>query len=134
MGQLSRFLRNVQGPAVAFWCAGCRQAHTIGVGPGGWTWNGDVEKPVFSPSILVTGRAFTAAGQAAFDAWHAAGLPKPAPAFEAADTRCHSFVGCNGAQPGEIVYLSDCTHDLAGRTVPMAEWPGVGVPSGVSFT
>lgn len=37
--------------------------------------------------------------------------------------RCHTFVGCNGAQPGEITFLGDCTHALAGKTLPMADLP-----------
>lgn len=126
MGQLSKHLRNVAGGGLTFWCQGCREAHTVWVGEGPgprWIWNGDVDKPVFGPSVLVTGRRFTDTGQAAFDAWHNAGCPKPAPKFESADMRCHTFVGCNGAQPGEIIFLGDCTHELAGKTLPLAELP-----------
>ena len=36
-------------------------------------------------------------------------------------TVCHSFVGCNGALPGQIIFLSDCTHDLAGQVVDLAD-------------
>jgi hypothetical protein len=25
---------------------------------------------------------------------------------------CHSFMSCNGAAPGQIVFLGDCTHAL----------------------
>lgn len=127
MGALSKYLRNVGGGGLTFWCQGCREAHTVWVGEGPgprWGWNGDVEKPVFTPSVLVTGRNFTPKGRAEFEAWHAAGCPRPSPpAFEAADTRCHTFVGCNGAQPGEIIFLADCTHELAGQTLPLAEMP-----------
>ena len=126
MAALSRFLRSVGGGGLAFWCEGCGEAHVVwhGAGPGPrWSWNGDVEKPVFGPSVLVTGRNFTAKGRADYEAWYAAGCPMPAPTFEAADTRCHTFVGCNGAQPGEIIFLSDCTHELAGQTLPLAEMP-----------
>lgn len=31
--------------------------------------------------------------------------------------RCHHFV-----KDGEIQYLSDCTHKLAGQTIAMKEW------------
>lgn len=34
---------------------------------------------------------------------------------------CHSFVSCNGAQPGEIVFLSDSTHHLAGQVRPLPD-------------
>ena len=28
--------------------------------------------------------------------------------------RCHTWVGCNGARPGEVFFLSDCSHELKG--------------------
>lgn len=34
------------------------------------------------------------------------------------DTRCHSYV-----VEGDIRFLSDCSHALAGQTVPLPEWP-----------
>lgn len=126
MGQLSKHLRNVAGGGLTFWCQGCREAHTVWVGEGPgprWTWNGDVEKPVIGPSVLVTGRRLTDKGDAQWQAWHDAGCPKPAPELDAEEMRCHTFVGCNGAQPGEIVFLSDCTHELAGTVQPLAELP-----------
>jgi hypothetical protein len=126
MGALSKYLRNVGGGGLSFWCQGCREAHTVWVGEGPgprWSWNGDVERPVFGPSVLVTGHWYTAKGAADEQAWQAAGCPQPRPKFETADTRCHTFVGCNGAQPGEIIFLGDCTHELAGQARPMAEMP-----------
>jgi hypothetical protein len=36
---------------------------------------------------------------------------------------CHSFIGINGAKPGEIIFLSDCTHALAGQVRPLPELP-----------
>lgn len=119
MGALSRHLRDVAGGGLAFWCQGCREAHVIWVGEGPgprWTWNGDVDKPVFGPSVLVTGvKRLTDEQHAAF--MRGEPLPEPTP------SRCHTFVGCNGARPGEIVFLSDCTHELAGKTMPLAEMP-----------
>jgi hypothetical protein len=119
MAQISKFLRSVGGGGLGFWCPGCREMHVVwhGEGPGPrWTWNGDVERPVFSPSVLVTGVMPLS------DEQHAAwlrGEPPPTPV----PMRCHSFVGCNGAQPGEIIFLGDCTHELAGKVVPLAEVP-----------
>lgn len=85
--------------AVWFWCPGCEEAHCVNVGgehPGPkWQWNGSLERPTFSPSILV---------------WHGE---------QAAPTkRCHSFV-----REGFIEFLQDCTHDLAGKTVDVPEPP-----------
>ena len=120
MSALSKVLRSIEG-GLAFYCPGCREVHRIRTGPGGWTWNGDAERPVFSPSVLVEGRRLTDKGDAQWTAWHDAGCPKPAPELDAEDTRCHSFVGCNGAQPGQIVFLSDCTHELRGQVVDLPE-------------
>jgi len=122
MGMLSPILRNVEGGRLAWRCPGCNESHQIatGEGPGPrWGWNGSAERPTFTPSVLVTGRAFTDAGDAAFDAWHAAGCPQPAPNFEGHDIVCHSFV-----VDGQMQFLSDCTHALAGQTVPIPPWPG----------
>jgi hypothetical protein len=77
---------------------GCGGFHSVTpTGPGAWGWNGDLERPVLSPSMLIK--------------------------LEYPDkTRvCHTFVGCNGAQPGEIIFLSDCTDALAGK-VRRLEW------------
>lgn len=121
MGQLSRVLRNLAGGGLGFFCPGCREMHVVWTGEGTgprWGWNGNAEKPTFTPSVLVTGHTFTEAGEAAFDAWHAAGCPKPAPQFESQDVCCHTFV-----TDGRIQCLGDCTHELAGQTVDMVDIP-----------
>ncbi|MDE2452738.1 MAG: ammonia monooxygenase [Burkholderiales bacterium] len=118
MSQLSRVLRDSVDCGLIFWCPGCDQAHRIQHGTGAgprWTWNGDAERPVFSPSILVTGViGLTREQHAAF--MRGEPLPKPVP------MRCHSFVGCNGALPGQITFLADSTHALAGKTVDLPPW------------
>lgn len=121
MGQLSKYLRNVAGGGIAFWCEGCREAHVVwtGAGPGPrWSWNGDVNKPVFGPSVLVRGHHIVRDAQGRWTGhWvldeNGLALPRV----------CHTFVGCNGAQPGEIIYLGDCTHALAGQVRVLAEMP-----------
>lgn len=51
MGALSKWLRSVQG-GVAFWCPGCDGAHIVFLPR--WSWNGNTERPTFSPSLLLT--------------------------------------------------------------------------------
>jgi hypothetical protein len=92
---LSRVLRDVEGGRLMFWCPGCDGAHMIEHGNGRWTWNGDVERPTFSPSILVR--------------WEHG--PERTPRV------CHSFV-----TDGRIRFLADCTHVLAGQTVPLPDF------------
>jgi hypothetical protein len=93
---------------VRFWCQGCNVSHslrTVGPAPR-WAWNGDMELPVFGPSIL--SRCDIPDGKREPD--------DPAAV-------CHSFVGCNGARPGEIIFLSDSTHGLAGSVQPLLDFP-----------
>ena len=80
---------------LGFHCPGCEMSHAVRVRSAdgrrpSWEWNGDMVRPTFSPSILVQ--------------WTYAGVPKV----------CHSFV-----RDGQIEFLSDCTHALAGKTVPL---------------
>lgn len=103
MGQLSALLRDAEGGRLMFWCPGCDCAHAIahGDGPGPrWGWNGEAERPTFTPSVLVR-----------YDGADA-GQDGAPPAV------CHSFV-----TDGRIQFLSDCTHALAGQTVDLPAWP-----------
>lgn len=124
MSALSKILRDTEGNGLMFRCPGCRENHRIVVGVEShpcWGYNNNPDRPTFTPSILVTGRQFTAKWQADYEAWYAAGCPKKEDGtlhqFESADTRCHSFV-----TDGQIQFLSDCTHELAGQTVPLLDF------------
>lgn len=87
------------GKLFVFHCPGCSYEHPFEVkAPNGqgWTWNGSLNHPTFSPSLLVYG----------------SGEPGGTP-------RCHSFV-----RDGKIQFLSDCGHKLAGQTVDLPDWDG----------
>jgi hypothetical protein len=104
MAQISRVLRSVEDGGLLFKCPGCANNHMIKTGAGSgprWGWNGDVEKPTFTPSVLVTYNGADA-GQDRGDG----ALAPPAV--------CHSFV-----TDGRIQFLTDCTHALAGQTVDL---------------
>ncbi|HYW17719.1 MAG TPA: DUF6527 family protein [Nodularia sp. (in: cyanobacteria)] len=82
-----------------FDCPGCGMAHAPYIRPhknevgASWTFNGDLDKPTFIPSILAK--------------------------VERTDDKvmvCHSFV-----TDGKIQFLGDCTHALAGQTVDIPE-------------
>lgn len=109
----------------SFFCPGCKSRHSVRTGGASWTFNGDVHKPVLSPSVLVTsghyaGRMADGSCWCTYNAEQLAKGEEPAP-FTC--QRCHSFVGCNGAQPGQIIFLSDSTHELAGQTVDLPDLP-----------
>ena len=104
MAQVSKILRSVEGGGLLFHCPGCHANHVVmvGTGPGPrWGWNGDVEHPTFTPSVLVT---YNGA-----DAGRDRGDGHMAP-----PAVCHSFVN-----EGRIQFLGDCTHALAGQTVDL---------------
>lgn len=95
----------------AFFCPGCGFAHWFKTDGGGWTWNGDRERPTISPSILATGKRNITDEEAAAIM---IGRLVDVPTF-----RCHSFV-----TDGRIRFLDDCTHNMRGQTVELPEFPG----------
>ena len=87
---------------LGFKCPGCKTTHYVqhgsDIGPN-WGWNGCVDAPTFTPSVLVTYNGADAGKD---------GAP---PAV------CHSFV-----TDGRIQFLGDCTHALAGQTVDLPDF------------
>lgn len=94
-------IRTTTDNRALFWCPACDGAHGIGIKPPGpvWTWNGDKDKPTFSPSIKVT--------------YNGADADTP----EGIPSICHSFV-----RDGKIQYCSDSSHKLAGQTVELPDF------------
>lgn len=81
---------------VWWWCPGCDMAHRAtlaGMDGPAWEFNGDVEHPTLSPSVLTR--------------W-SDGTPQV----------CHCFM-----RDGSLEFLPDCTHSLAGQTVAMCPLP-----------
>lgn len=118
MARISNVLRSAEdgngGQSLLFYCAGCKMAHMVGVGEGSgprWGYNGNPEKPTFTPSVLVT-----------WDQWEPpATNPEIAEKLKRGEIEqqkvskvCHTFV-----TDGRIQYLSDCTHELAGQTIDL---------------
>lgn len=102
MSTASKILRK-SSDGYGFWCPGCNRYHGVFVDsadkrPGAqWTFNGNVNNPTFRPSLLVT---------------------YSDPDGSEPDERCHSYI-----TDGQIQFLGDCTHALAGQTVPIPDWP-----------
>ena len=79
-------IRTTTDGKALFWCPGCECYHgprVTGEGPPKWDWNGDREKPTFSPSILV--RWTKNPSDADIDRMLAGEVVKPV------DVVCHSF-------------------------------------------
>lgn len=94
------------GESYWFWCAGCNTCHRFttklykGQHPRGnpmWTFNGNEEKPSFTPSLVYPGWKNTEGK------WVG---------------RCHLVL-----TDGVIKYYSDCHHELADQTVPLEGLP-----------
>lgn len=85
-------------------CPGCDGPHVLPIereqSPK-WTFNGSLERPTLTPSILVTYNGADA------------DTPDGCPAV------CHSFV-----TDGRIQFLDDSTHALKGQTVELPELDG----------
>lgn len=109
-----------QGTELLFFCPGCKCAHGVCVTTNGWGWNGSMESPTFTPSVLVQTTKFTEKGEADYEEWAKAGYPKKPDEklqFESKPVVCHSFV-----TDGMIKFLGDCTHELVNQTVPLEEF------------
>jgi len=94
-----RSVKNYAGgiAGYAFYCPGCDHDHVFFVtGSMTWEFNGDREAPTFSPSLRNT-----------------------APDHIDPKQRCCHLV----LTAGKLHYQSDCTHDLAGQEIDLAEHP-----------
>ena len=78
-----------------FFCPGCKYEHTYPIFEDGsqWLFNGDIELPTFTPSLLNATR------------------DKDNNILSV----CHLFVTA-----GKIIYCGDCTHELKGQTIELS--------------
>lgn len=101
MNQVSSYLRKT-ATGYYHWCPGCHSAHHyITDGSRGWTFNGDVNKPTFKPSMRLSTPAYEDDGVKYSER-----------------TLCHYFL-----TEGRIQFLADCDHELKGQTVPLPPLP-----------
>lgn len=117
MSALGTKLRKLEGGQVSYWCPGCDMAHVVRVEPieqgPCWSWDGDPDAPTFQPSVLCR-----------YEHW----VP-PVTSENLAEWKrqpwpqrkqvhiCHSFV-----IDGQVQFLADSTHALAGKTVPLPDF------------
>jgi Family of unknown function (DUF6527) len=103
---------------VSFQCPGCNDKHCIPVeGPRAWGYNGNPDKPTFTPSILVTSGHYVPRHKPGDQCWCTWDKADQADFDDFKCTLCHSFV-----TDGRIQFLADCTHVLAGQTVDLPGW------------
>ncbi len=88
-------------------------------GTGCWSWNGSVEKPTLKPSVLLSSGHYAAnfkAGDSCWCSFDKEQLAKGEPVSGFNCHRCHSFI-----TDGKVMFLTDSTHELAGKTVELLE-------------
>ena len=93
----------------AHWCPGCKEMHTL---PDSWTFNGNVDKPTFTPSFRHSGMKRVLEYGRWTGHWYRDADGNPIPHV------CHYILTA-----GQLEFCSDSTHDLAGQTVPLPELP-----------
>ena len=102
MSAVSTKLRRWAGGGQAgynYWCQGCDELHGVRTeGASVWGFNGNVDAPTFTPSVLTT--------------WTDRSTSPPT------EHRCHTFI-----TNGTVQFLGDCTHALAGKTEPLPDLP-----------
>lgn len=89
MSQVSRFLRAGSGGHL-HWCPACLELHPL---PKSWTFDGNLERPTFTPSFAHSGGSVPG--------W-----------------RCHYML-----TKGVLHFQADCSHAMAGQSVPLPELP-----------
>ncbi len=103
---------NESGERLFLWCPACDDVHQIEVDksrPTSWEWDGNLDAPTISPSILVNGTQLE----------DGATFHRKNHRVAAGErTVCHSFV-----RSGRWEFLGDCTHTFAGQTVEMVDLP-----------
>lgn len=91
------------------WCPGCGTYHAIAVerplaNGARWTFDGNMERPTFAPSVKCSWGPFPS-------------VPEGRP--DAGKVRvCHYFI-----RAGRIEFCSDSTHGLSGQTVDLPDVP-----------
>lgn len=108
MGQVSSTLRRCKG-GYSHWCPGCEQMHIL---PDSWTFDGNLEKPTFSPSFKHSGilRPFVVGEWVGEWVRDENGNTIP--------FVCHYILTA-----GVLNFCGDCTHALVGKSIPLPKLP-----------
>ena len=102
LGSVGELLIPAGDDDLAHWCPGCKKRHILPWKRGGWTFNGDHQRPTFMPSFL--------------HRWHE--WTGPAGALVATEKVCHYILAS-----GVLAFCSDSTHPLANQSVPLPPMP-----------
>lgn len=159
VARIVEYTGNQVGKQVWTWCPGCHMMHPFTIESDGklnkgttWQWNGDLEKPTFSPSLLCYNSVHLCEGEHDPEiCWeypdcevrgHSIGaevdgeikwvfpnddMPEKGQVYGHGQphTREPAWGNCHSfLQNGMWQFLGDSAHSLAGKTVPMVPLPG----------
>lgn len=108
MGQVSSTLRRATG-GYLHWCPGCEEMHLL---PDTWQFDGNLERPTFSPSFKHWGN------QKIMEAGKWTGYWKQDETGNPIAFVCHYILSA-----GVLNFCGDCTHALVGKSVPLPAIP-----------
>jgi hypothetical protein len=108
MGQVSSKLRRAT-TGFMHWCEACEEMHIL---PDGWTFDGNLESPTFQPSFKHSGVQRVFVDGEWTGEWKRDADGKPIPYV------CHYIL-----TGGVLNYCGDCTHAMAGKSVPLPVLP-----------
>jgi len=108
MNQASSTLRRYPS-GFSHWCPACEGMHIL---PDSWSFDGNLEKPTFSPSFKHSGL------QAVFVNGNWTGEWKRDASGNTIPFVCHYILTA-----GQLQFCGDCTHAMAGKTVPLPPLP-----------
>lgn len=103
MGQVSSKLRRHED-GFTWYCPACEGAHPL---PDGWTFDGNLESPTFTPSFKHT-----------LVRWSGGVSPEGLGQGERQEIICHYIVTA-----GRVAYCGDCHHGMKNQTIDMPALP-----------
>jgi hypothetical protein len=108
VGQISSKLRRAEG-GYAHWRPACEETHVV---PDGWAFDGNLERPTFSPSVKITGVQTVVKDGRWTGEWVLDEYGNAKPLY------CHYVLTA-----GVLNFCGDCTHKLVGQAVPLPDLP-----------
>lgn len=108
MGQVNNILRRGEG-CYFHWCPACQEMHPL---PDNWTFNGKPESPTFTPSFKQSGVQRIFIDGKWTGEWKRDARGNVIPFI------CHYVL-----TDGILNFCSDCSHSMAGKSIPLPQLP-----------
>lgn len=106
---VSNFLRKTESGHM-HWCPACKEMHPL---PDSWQFNGNIEKPTFTPSFKHEGlKTVRDSNGVWLGEWERDSQGNTIKEV------CHYIL-----TDGILNFCGDCTHSMAGQSVPLAALP-----------